>query len=144
MTCADVMTRDPVSCELGESAANVAKIMKTEDVGSVPVCFDLAARKLVGIVTDRDITLYLTAQGREAQTTQVATIMTRDPLTCHPEDDLRTALEAMERGQVRRIPVVNDNGQLVGIISLADVMARIAPDEKAEVVEQLSKPAPAA
>lgn len=99
---------------------------------------------LVGIVTDRDIAVYLVAKDRDARTTQVASVMTRNPLTCQPDDDVETALEAMETYQVRRIPVVNDNGQLVGIISMADVATRTeaAAEKKAEMVEQLSRPAP--
>jgi CBS domain-containing protein len=144
LICADVMTKDPACCELGDTAANAAKIMKDHDVGSVPVCLDLQARKLVGIVTDRDIALYVVAKGREAKTTQVASVMTRNPLTCHPEDDLQMALDAMERYQVRRIPVVDGDGQLVGIIALADVATRTGEpaEKKAEMVEQISKPAP--
>jgi CBS domain-containing protein len=77
-------------------------------------------RKLVGIVTDRDIAVYV-ATGRDPNHTQVASVMPRNPLTCHPEDDLQTALNVMENHQVRRIPVVDDDGQLVGIIAQADV-----------------------
>ena len=144
LTCADVMTKDPACCELGDNAATAAKIMKDQDVGSVPVCLDLRTRKLVGIVTDRDIAVYLVAKDRDARTTQVASVMTRNPLTCRPEDDLEVALDAMETYQVRRIPVVDDDGQLVGIISLADVATRTeaAAEKKAEMVEQLSRPAP--
>jgi len=69
--------------------------------------------------------------------------MTRNPFTCRPEDDLQEALNAMESHQVRRIPVVDDNGQLVGIIAQADVATRTqAAGKKAEMVEQISKPAP--
>lgn len=143
MICADVMTKNPACCELGDTAANAAKIMKTQDVGSVPVCQDLGTRKLVGIVTDRDIALYVVAKGRDARTTQVASVMTRNPLTCRPDDDLEMALNAMERFQVRRIPVVNGDGQVVGIIALADVAACTeGAEKKAEMVEQISKRAP--
>jgi CBS domain-containing protein len=143
LICADVMTRDPACCELGDTAANAAKIMKAHDVGSVPVCLNLDTRKLIGIVTDRDIALYVVAKGSDARTTQVASVMTRNPMTCRPEDDLQKALDAMENYQVRRIPVVNGDGELVGIIAQADVATRTqAAEKKAEMVEQISKPAP--
>jgi CBS domain-containing protein len=143
LNCADVMTRNPACCELGDTAANAAKIMKAQDVGAAPVCLDLRTRKLVGIVTDRDITLYVVAKGRDAKTTQVATVMTRNPSTCRPEDDLPMALDAMERCQVRRTPVVNRDGQVVGINALADVATCTeAAEKKAEMVEQISKRAP--
>ena len=95
----------------------------------------------MGIVTDRDIAVYVVAKGREANTTQVASVMTRNPLTCRPEDDVQIALDAMKSHQVRRIPVVNGDGQLVGIIAQADVATRTqATEKKAEMVEQISKP----
>jgi CBS domain-containing protein len=137
------MTREPACCEVGDTAAGAAKIMKTQDVGSVPVCLNLATRKLVGIVTDRDIALYVVATGKDARHTQVASVMTRNPLTCHPEDDLQTAINAMQRHQVRRMPVVDREGHLVGIIALADVATRTHESgKKAEMVEEISKPAP--
>jgi CBS domain-containing protein len=137
------MTREPACCELGDTAAGAAKIMKAQDVGSVPVCMNLKTRKLVGIVTDRDIALYVVAKGRDANHTQVASVMTRNPLTCRPEDDLQKALDAMESYQVRRIPVVDGEGQLVGIIAQADIATRTqAAEKKAEMVEQISKPVP--
>jgi CBS domain-containing protein len=108
-----------------------------------PVCLNLETRKLVGIVTDRDIALYVVATGKDANHTQVASVMTRNPLTCRPEDDLEKALDAMLNYQVRRIPVVDAEGQLVGIIAQADVATRTpAAETKAEMVEQISKPAP--
>jgi CBS domain-containing protein len=137
------MTKEPACCELGDTAAGAAKIMKAQDVGSVPVCMNLQTRKLVGIVTDRDIALYVVAKGRDANRTQVASVMTRNPLTCRPEDDLQKALDAMESYQVRRIPVVDGEGQLVGIIAQADIATRTqAAEKKAEMVEQISKPVP--
>lgn len=143
MTCADVMTKEPAFCELGDTAADAAKIMKAEDVGAIPVCANRETRKLVGIVTDRDIAVYVVAKKRDANHTQVASFMTRDPLTCHPDDDLQTALDAMENYRVRRIPVVDTQGQLVGIIAQADVATRTQePERKAEMVEPISKPAP--
>jgi len=108
-----------------------------------PVCLNLETRKLVGIVTDRDIALYVVATGKDANHTQVASVMTRNPLTRRPEDDLEKALDAMLNYQVRRIPVVDAEGQLVGIIAQADVATRTpAAETKAEMVEQISKPAP--
>lgn len=145
MLCAEVMTKEPACCEAGDTAADAARIMKAANVGSVPVCTDLTTRKLLGIVTDRDIAVYAVAKGRDANHTQVAAIMTRDPLTCRPGDDLQTAVDAMKQYQVRRIPVVDDAGCLVGIIAQADVATRTeAADEKAEMVEEISKPGPPA
>src|SRR6266496_3845821 len=115
MTCADVMTKDPACCVPTDSASRVAKIMKTEDVGSVPVCENRGSRKLIGIVTDRDLAIHVVAEGRDPNSATIRDCMTKDPFTCSPEDSLEKALDAMQSHQVRRIPVVDRYGQLVGI-----------------------------
>jgi CBS domain-containing protein len=141
MNCAEVMTKDPACCVPSDSASRVGKIMKTEDVGSIPVCESRQSRKLVGIVTDRDLALLVVAEGRDANGTLVQDVMTRDPFYCSPEDDIEKALDAMERHQVRRVPVVDRRGQLMGIISQADIATRGESYQKtAEVVEEISKP----
>jgi CBS domain-containing protein len=106
----------------------------------VPVCEDRHSKKLVGIITDRDLVLHVVAQSRDANSTTVQDVMTRQPFTCRADDDLQKALDAMERNQVRRIPVVDNDGQLIGIVSQADVATRSGEREKtAEMVEEISK-----
>jgi CBS domain-containing protein len=141
MTCGDVMTKDPAFCVPTDSAARVAKVMKTENVGSIPICESRHSRKLSGIVTDRDLVLHVVAESRNASSTHVEDVMTREPFTCHPEDDLQNALEAMQQYQVRRIPIVDGSGQLIGIIAQADIATRSEePEKTAETVEEISKP----
>jgi CBS domain-containing protein len=141
MKCVDIMTSDPACCPPTESTAKVAKMMRAEDVGSIPVCDNDQSRRLLGIVTDRDLALHVVAEGRDPHTTRVQDVMTTKPLTCHPEDDLRTALDAMQKYQVRRIPVVDQSGHLLGIISQADIAIRAeAPDQTADTVGEISKP----
>jgi CBS domain-containing protein len=114
--------------------------MKTENIGSVPICEDRHGQKLLGIVTDRDLALQVVAENRDASSTKAHDVMTRDPLTCRADDDLQTALDAMEKHQVRRIPVVDDDGRLIGMISQADVAVRSdQPEKTAEVVEEISR-----
>jgi len=118
--------------------------MKKEDVGSIPVCDGRQSRKLVGIVTDRDLAMHVVAEGRDANSVPVGDIMTKDPINCSPEDDLEKALEAMQTHQIRRIPVVERGGQLVGIIAQADIATHSEkPEDVAETVEEISKPATA-
>lgn len=144
MMCGDVMTKDPACCVPTDSAARVAKVMKTQDVGSIPVCESRNSRKLVGIITDRDLALHVVAEGRDANSTNVQDVMTREPFTCHPDEDLQSALNAMQRYQVRRIPIVDRSGQLVGIIAQADMATRGAERGKtAEMIEEISKPSTA-
>jgi len=117
--CREVMTGDPVCCVPTDTVARIAKLMKTENIGSVPICEDRHGNKLLGIVTDRDLALQVVAENRDARSTKVQDVVTREPLTCRADDDLQTALNAMEKHQVRRIPVVDDDRRLIGMISQA-------------------------
>ena len=138
--CREVMTADPVCCVPTDTVARIAKLMKTESIGSVPICEDRHGKRLLGIVTDRDLALQVVAENRDARSTKVQDVMTREPLTCRADDDLQTALDAMETHQVRRIPVVDDDRRLIGMISQADVAVRSdQPGKTAEVVEEISR-----
>ncbi len=97
-------------------------------------------KKLVGIVTDRDLALKVVADGRDPKSTKVEEVMTRKVVTCRPEDDLQKALDAMSEHQLRRIPVVDDDNKLVGIIAQADVATRVnQPQKTAEMVKEISQ-----
>jgi len=138
--CREVMTGDPVCCVPTDTVARIAKLMKTENIGSVPICEDRHGKKLLGIVTDRDLALQVVAENRDASSTKAQDVMTRVPLTCRADDNLQTALDAMEKHQVRRIPVVDDDRRLIGMISQADVAVRSdQPEKTAEVVEEISR-----
>lgn len=141
MICADVMTKDPSCCVPTDSCSRVAKIMNIEDVGSMPVCESRRSRSLVGIVTDRDLALHVVAESRDADATVVEEVMTKDPITCFSEDNLDKATHLMQSHQVRRIPVVDHHGNLIGIISQADIATRCEkPEKTAETVEEISRP----
>ena len=140
-SCNDVMTKDPTCCLPADTIARAAEIMKNEDVGSVPVVEDETTKKLVGIVTDRDIVLKVIAEGRERDAATVGEIMSADVVTCRPDDHLQTAMDRMGQHKVRRIPIVDGKGRICGIISQADVATRIdAPARTAEVLEDISQP----
>ena len=133
------MTQNPACCEPGFSAEQVAVLMRNHNVGSVPVVESLASLTLVGIVTDRDLTIKVLAEGRDPRHATVAEVMTPRPITCHPEDQISRALETMARHQVRRLPVV-DHGKVVGIIAQADIATRLnAPADTAALVEEISR-----
>jgi CBS domain-containing protein len=141
MTCREGMTAEPVCCLPNESAAQVAKLMKTDNIGCVPICEDRRSKKLVGVITDRDLALKVVAEGRDPNRTLAQDLMTRKPVTCRAEDEWQTALDAMEKNQVRRIPVVDEKQQLIGIIAQADVAIRGGqPEKTAAVVEEISRP----
>ena len=136
----DVMTRDLVYCLPDETVANVAQLMKKEDIGPILIIDNDESKRLVGIVTDRDLALKVVGEGRDPQNTKVEDIMTVKIVTSRANDDVQKAMKAMAQYQLRRIPVVDDNDRLVGIISQADVATRVdEPKKTAEVVKEISK-----
>jgi CBS domain-containing protein len=138
--CSDVMTKNPICCLPADLAAKAARLMKSENIGSVPVVESEQSKNLVGIVTDRDLALKIIAEGRSATTTTVDEVMTREVVTCHANDNLQKALDAMSEHQLRRIPVVDDDYRIVGIIAQADVATRAGqPAKTAEVVKEISQ-----
>jgi CBS domain-containing protein len=123
-----------------DTVADVARLMKDEDIGPVPIVQDQDSRKLVGIVTDRDLALKVVADDLDATTTRVSDVMTTDLVTCREDDDINVALQAMSRNQLRRIPVVDAGNILVGIIAQADVATRMnEPEKTGEVVKEISE-----
>jgi CBS domain-containing protein len=140
MKCSEIMTKDPVCCLPSDTVVRAAQLMKTENVGAIPVVANPQSKRLSGIVTDRDLALKVVAEARDAKSTTVEKVMTAGVIACRANDDLQKALNAMEGYQVRRIPVVDDNDQIIGIIAQADVATRInEPKKTAEVVEEISK-----
>lgn len=138
--CRDVMTEDLVFCTPQDTVSKVAQLMKREDIGPVLIVDNERSKTLVGIVTDRDLALKVVGEGRDPQKTKVEDVMTRKLITCHADDNVENAMKAMAQYQLRRIPVVNENMKLVGIISQADVATRVdEPDKTAEVVREISQ-----
>jgi len=138
--CSDVMTRNPVVCLSNDLVAKVAQVMKNEDVGPVPIVENQQSRKLVGMVTDRDLAVKVVGEERDIKMTKAEQVMSRRIVSCHASDDVQAALDAMSEHQLRRIPVVDDNGGIIGIISQADVATRVhQPAKTAEVVENISR-----
>jgi CBS domain-containing protein len=140
-SCNDLMTMDPTFCLVSDSVTRAAQIMRDEDVGSVPVVEDAAGKKLMGILTDRDIVIQVIAGEKNCGEVRVEEIMTRNPVTCTPEEDVQNAMDRMSQHQVRRIPVVDGRGRIVGIIAQADLATRMDRPEKTEkVLENISQP----
>lgn len=139
-TSSDVMTKNPVAALPDDTVASVAQLMKDRDIGPVPIVEDKLSKKLLGIVTDRDLAIKVVAEGLDPRTTPVKDVMTRDVVTCHEEDEIEATLEAMSRHQLRRILVVDADGSLVGIIAQADVATRMdEPETTGEVVKEISQ-----
>jgi CBS domain-containing protein len=138
--CNEVMTKNPVCCLPSDSVAKAAELMRSENIGSIPVIESEQKQRLVGIVTDRDLALRIIAERLDAQSTNVAAVMTHNVFTCFADDDLQKALDAMAEHQLRRIPVVDNDKKIVGIIAQADVATRAGqPQKTAEMVKEISQ-----
>ena len=139
-SCREVMTKNPVCAYPDDNVAHVARLMRSEDIGPVPIVQDDTTKQLMGIVTDRDLAIKVVAEERDPAKTRVSDVMTTEVVTCREADDIDTALHAMSTNQLRRIPVVNDGNMLVGIIAQADVATRMNNKEKTgEVVREISE-----
>jgi CBS domain-containing protein len=132
----DVMTPSVGSATPSQSLAEAAEVMKTEDVGSVPV---VDGGQLVGILTDRDIVMRAVAERRDPQTVKVEEVASRELVTVEPDQDLDEALALMAQHQVRRLPVV-EGVRLVGMLAQADIALEAKEKKVGEAVEEISKP----
>jgi CBS domain-containing protein len=137
MKVKDLMTSNPATVAPDDSCAQAATLMREEDCGSIPVVRD---GTLVGIVTDRDITIRAVAEGRDAKRTPVSEVMSADPVTVTPDADLEDAERIMRDRQIRRLPVVED-GHLVGIVVTAQLARRDKADHVGETIKEISEPA---
>ena len=142
MKIKNVMTKDPKCCVPSDTAQRAAIIMRDEKAGVVPVIENEQSRKLLGIVTDRDLCMNIVAEGRDARTVQVQECMTTAVVSALPQDALEKATELMRDNQIRRIPVIDEQRRLVGIVSLADVVERasVKTVETHETLKTVSAP----
>jgi len=141
MKCSEVMTKKPVCCLPTDAVSRAAQLMKKGNVGSIPVIESEQTKKLSGIVTDRDLALQVVADGRDAKSTKVADVMTHEIITCRNDNDIQKAVNAMAEHQLRRMPVVDNDYKIVGIISQADVATRVdQPEKTARMVKEISQP----
>lgn len=132
----DAMTPNPCAIDADKSVQDAAKMMRDENVGFAPV---VEGMRLVGGLTDRDIALKVVAEGKDPESTTARDIASTNLVTVNVEEDLDAALQLMARHQVRRLPVVQGDGQLVGVIAQADVAREAKSKATGEVVEQISE-----
>lgn len=135
-----VMTKQPVCCSPSDSVQRVAQMMRQQDVGAIPVVSDLVSKKLVGIITDRDLCVTAMAEGKDPHTTTIAPYFTKDVITCSPEDTLQTCEQKMRQHKIRRIPVVDNKNSCVGIIVQADIARVEKPESFQALVAEISRP----
>ncbi|OGI31716.1 MAG: hypothetical protein A2287_04410, partial [Candidatus Melainabacteria bacterium RIFOXYA12_FULL_32_12] len=119
MKSRDVMTKFIKMCRPECTAKDAVQVMKELNCGAVPVVNE--NNEILGIVTDRDIALYTVLNNKDPEKTLVKEFMSKPVVTCHPDDDIDVVIEKMRKNKVRRIPVVDENNKVVGIISLGDI-----------------------
>jgi CBS domain-containing protein len=132
MLIKDVMSKPVVTCTPWDTAKAAATLMKTHSIGAIPVVSDISDPLLEGIITDRDLCIDVVTAARSSELVAVADVMSCIPVTCQPEDTLEGCMELMRNCQVRRVPVVDQRGRCVGIVSQADI-TRYAPAEDVAV-----------
>ena len=140
MKARDAMTPNPVCCITTDSAQTVAGLLRKHNVGSVPVVTDHESRKLIGMITDRDLCYSVVANGVDARSTPIEEFISRNPAACREGENLDRCERLMQERQVRRIPIVDGEGQVIGIVSQADLALKDKPENVAKTVTEVSKP----
>jgi CBS domain-containing protein len=135
MQIKEVMTKSVSYADPGTAVVELARRMRDEDVGAVPIAED---DRLVGMVTDRDIVVRAIASGRSIDGITAQDVMTNRMLFCSDDQDVNDVLANMGEQQVRRLPVVDADKRLVGVISLGDLARRAAPDRSGEALKEIS------
>jgi CBS domain-containing protein len=141
MKAQELMTKAPTCCTPESTVREAAQLMLEQDCGCIPVV-EKDTMRLTGVVTDRDIACRGVAQGGGPDT-QVKDVMTTDPRCCHPEDDVAAVEQIMMQAKVRRVPVVDAQGDCVGMIAQADLAlneTEVSESEVGRVVERISEP----
>ena len=132
----ELMTSNPCSIDTDKSVAYAAKMMRDEDVGLAPI---VEGNRLVGTLTDRDIAMRVVAEGKDPESTKVTEIASTDLVTVDPQQSLDEALRLMAKHQVRRLPVVEEDGRLVGVVAQADVAKSAGEKQTGELVGEISQ-----
>lgn len=135
MKVRDVMSKDVQVARPGDTVQEVASRMAAGDFGFMPVA---DGDTLIGTVTDRDLTVRALAQGC-APSASVVEYITRNPHTAFADDDLKTVLDAMGTKQIRRMPVLDKDSRLVGVVSLGDLSTRVKEKYAGEALEEISR-----
>lgn len=136
MLVRDIMTHAPSCCAPETRLDVVAKMMLNRDCGSIPVC---NGDRVVGVITDRDITCRAVAKGMTPMAVSAADIMSKPVYTVREEDNIEVALSTMRKRHVRRLPVVDEHGSITGMVTGTDIAARLPDLEIADLVRQFAK-----
>jgi CBS domain-containing protein len=135
-TIRELMTEGPRTATAEDNVATVARWMRDEDAGALPV---VEGGRLIGMLTDRDVVVRVVAEGRDPASTRVGEVASRRLVTVDPQQDADEALRLMAQHQVRRLPVVEEDGKLVGMIAQADMAREADPASVGEAVDRISR-----
>ena len=138
MTVASVMTKTPACCTPKTSLTDVAGMMVDNNCGQIPVVEDFTSHKLAGVITDRDIATRIVAKGHNSAEAEVCDCMTTPCVSVSGDTSLKSCCELMETNKIRRLPVVDNQGCVVGIVSLADVVRNASVETSASVLKEVS------
>jgi CBS domain-containing protein len=145
MNARDVMTAEPACCLPTDTIQQAAKLMVEADCGCIPVVEDMQSKKIVGTLTDRDITCRCIAHGKGPDAL-VSEAMSTNPSCCRADDDVRGVERVMQERQVRRVPIVDEQSRCIGIVAQADLARAkdrgVTDQEVGRVVERVSEPSP--
>jgi len=135
------MSRDPVCCVLSDSAQAqaVAKILCDRHIGSVPVVASHESRKLVGMITDRDLCCSVIVQGLDPKTTEIEKFISLAPFNCRDGENIETCERLMQEHPVRRVPIVDAEDRVIGIVSQADLALHDKSERVSKTLAEISK-----
>src|SRR5437016_9876783 len=140
MKVKEVMSANPACCTPNDSAQNAAKMMCDLNVGAIPVVTDQQSWALAGMITDRDLCCSIVAHGLDPKTTKIQEFITYTPVTCRDGENVDKCERLMQEHQVRRIPVVDGDGRVIGIVAQADLALKDKPERVHKTVAEISKP----
>jgi len=139
VTIRELMNRDPVCCVLSDTAQTVARILCDRNIGSMPVVADQESRKLVGMIMDSDLCCSVIAHGMNPKKTAIEKLLTLNPLSCRDVENIETCERLMQGHQARRIPIVDREDRVIGIVSQADLALRDKTERVSKTVAEISK-----
>jgi CBS domain-containing protein len=139
MKIREVMSPNPVCCVPSDSAQRAARTMCDHNVGSIPIVLDEESRKLVGVITDRDLCCTVVADGLDPKNVTVEKFMTLNPVTCREGENVENCERLMQEHQIRRMPIVDGEDRVIGIVAQADLALKDKPETVSKTVAEISK-----
>lgn len=141
MKVSEIMTAAPTCCCREEKAQQAASIMRNLNVGIVPIIESETDETLIGLVTDRDLCLRIVALGIDPTAACFESCMSEEIISCNADDNVEKVVALMQKHQIRRVPVVDSQNHIEGIVSLADITVRAHEQDIAETITEISEPA---